>query len=213
MTTLSRLTAPAVLLAGLGAAGVAWADFPMGGGRGGVDFDAIDADADGALTRAELTARATERLAEPDANGDGALDRAELIAVMPAPRGLFVDVFAADPAEARADRMLAFMGATEAGRIEIVALAERHVNGLLARVDRDRDGAVSRDEAEAAAERRAERRHDRRERHGMMGHGMEGHGMMGRGMEGHAMMGRGMHGEGMGDMEGMEDMGDMEDMD
>jgi Ca2+-binding EF-hand superfamily protein len=177
MHTFSRLTAPAMLLAGLGAAGAAWADFPMGGGRAGIEFEAIDADTDGSLSRAELTARATERLGEPDANGDGVLDRAELVAGMPGPRGGFLEVFAVDPAEARADRLLAFMGATEAGRIEVVALAERHVNGLLARLDADRDGAVSREEAEAAAERRAERRHHRGDRHGMAGHGMEGHGM------------------------------------
>jgi hypothetical protein len=162
MTTLTRLTAPAVLIAAIAAAGAATA----GGGQRhgpGLDFGAIDTDSNAALSRTELTARATARLAEPDANGDGALDRDELIASMPSPRGGMFMVFAPDPAEARADRLLAMMGATEAGRVEIAALAERQVNGLLARLDTDRDGAVSQAEAEAKAERHRERgpRHER----------------------------------------------------
>ena len=114
------------------------------------------------LTNAELTARATARLGAWDGNGDGALDRAELIAAMPAPRDNLLMVFAPDPSEARADRLLAFMGATETGRIEIVAMSERQVNALLAWFDENRDGAISLAESEAAP------------RHGpgrMMGHG------------------------------------------
>ena len=114
-----------------------------------LDFAAIDANGDKVLSRDELLQRATARIATIDTSGDGAIDRVELIAVFPAPPDLaLMDVFGPNPAELRADRILAFMGAAESGRFEVGALAERRVNALLARLDRDRDGAIS--EAEAA---------------------------------------------------------------
>lgn len=92
-------------------------------GRGGfgpgpdrIDFPAIDANKDGRIDRAELTARATERLAVFDLNGDGQLDRAELVAILPAPQGL-QDIFAANPAERMADRILAMHGQTATGTV------------------------------------------------------------------------------------------------
>jgi Ca2+-binding EF-hand superfamily protein len=201
MTRHKRLLALATLMGGLGLGGGAFAqqaapDMPpppppgkeagrghpmeMPGGLGGprgarIDFVAIDADGDGALTRDELTARATTRLAAADANGDGALDRAELIAALPGPRNTILMVFAPDPAAERADRFLAFMGVAENGRVEIAAIAERQVNGLVARFDADRDGAISRAEA-------------RRPAKGHRSHGM-GHGAPG---------GHGAHGDGRG---------------
>jgi hypothetical protein len=159
-----RLAAAAGLL-GLAAAGPSAAQDPMGRGMDHghhheLDFVVIDADGNGTLTRAELQARAVARLARADANGDGALDRAELVAVMPAPPWAFFDTFGPDPAEAMADRTLALMGGTETGRVEIVALADRRVNALLAAVDTDRDAAVSQAEAEALRDRHGHRGRD-----------------------------------------------------
>lgn len=132
---------------------------PRGHGRGALDFAAIDADGDGVLSREELGQRASERLGAADANGDGSLDREELIAVMPGSRGgPIFDVFAPDPAAERADRLLAYMGAGDAGTIEVQAIAERQVNAALARFDRDHDGAISQDEATA---KHGKRHHDR----------------------------------------------------
>jgi hypothetical protein len=125
----------------------------LGGFRGEIDVVAIDADNDGMLTRTELQARAVERLARADANGDGGLDREEIVAIMPSPHGRFLNVFAEDPAERMADRLIALMGGTEAGRIEVTALADRRVNALLALADADRDAAISLEEAEAAGDR------------------------------------------------------------
>jgi hypothetical protein len=119
-----------------------------------IDFVAIDANGDGVLSQQELTARATARLATADKNGDGALDREELIAALPAPPQTILMVFAPNPAAEQADRMLAFMNAGESGEIEISALAARQVNGLLARVDTDRDGAISKAEADAPGPRK-----------------------------------------------------------
>lgn len=181
MKRMSQFAAAAALVGGIAAAGLAFgqdgpADGPMGGPpdgpmggpmggpmmmMGGIDFVAIDTDKNGSLSRAELMARASAQLAKADANGDGALDRAEIIAVLPGPKARLFGVFAPDPAEAFADRMLAMMGATETGRVEVAALADRRVNTLLAMADTDRDAAVSQAEADAMRQARMEGHRDR----------------------------------------------------
>lgn len=120
---------------------------PMGGGFGRLDFAAIDADGDGSLSRAELQARAVDRLAVFDLNGDGALDRAEIVAAFPQ-RGGALAIFSVDPAEEMADRILAMSGATAAGQVAVSALAEEQVNMLFVRLDRSRDDAISVEEAD-----------------------------------------------------------------
>ena len=141
------------IAAGIGAAAPALAD--RGGMRGAaLDFDAIDADGDGTITRAELEAHGTARLAEFDANGDGLLDRAELIAMMPAPGGMR-PLFLRDPAEMRVERMLEHHGAGEAGAVAIAVLLDERVAMTLRMWDGDQDGAISRAEAEARPERLA----------------------------------------------------------
>jgi len=163
MTRATLLTAATAALIGAGAALPALADRGPGD-RARLDFEAIDADGSGSLSTAELTGRATSRIAEADANGDGALDRDELVAAMPDPRPAFARPFASDRAADRADRMLAIMGATEAGRIEIDALAGRQVDRLLAVADTDRDGEISAGEAGALRDRVADRGHRRGDR-------------------------------------------------
>jgi len=125
----------------------------MGGFHGKIDVVAIDTDGNGALSRAELQARAVERLARADVNADGSLDRVEIVALMPAPPGGFLNVFAEDPAERMADRLIALMGGTETGRVEVSALAERRVNALLATGDTDRDASLSAEEVVVVSER------------------------------------------------------------
>lgn len=122
---------------------------PHHGRRGSrIDFAAIDADRDGELTREELSQRAAGRLAEADGNGDGALDRDEIIASLPGPRDQIINVFEPNPAEVRADRLIAFMGAGDSGQFQIQDFADRQVNAIVAKLDRDHDGSIS--EAEAA---------------------------------------------------------------
>lgn len=127
--------------------------FGPGAGVGprGLDIVGIDTDGNGSLSRAELVARAEARLARADANNDGALDRAELILALPHRGGALVDVFGVDPSEERADRVLAFFGATEAGRVPVSVVAERRADMLLTLLDTNRDGAISAEEAAAAA--------------------------------------------------------------
>jgi len=159
------MTALALVAALASAAGAAMAqDGPMRGRMGsmggpmgplagptagGLDFVAIDTDRNGSLSRAELQARAMARLAVIDTDHDGALDRDELVVALSDRRGRLVALFSVDPAEARADRLIARMGGTEAGRVEVAVLASDRVNRLLAFADTDRDAAISQAEADA----------------------------------------------------------------
>lgn len=150
--TFLRLAASAALVSGVGAA-VAFADpgsrgpdgFGPGFGPGRIDFEAIDANADGKLDRAELTGRAMERIAVFDVNKDGRIDRAELIAALPARDGLN-DIFAPNPAERMADRILAMHGATAEGAVPVDRMVEQRVNMVFAALDEDGDGVIVLDE-------------------------------------------------------------------
>lgn len=138
------------------------AERAMGGGLGrrGLDFAGIDADGNGSLSREELINRARSRIVGVDANGDGRLDRAELIAAMPAPGGPLVDIFAEDPAAAHADRLLAALGATEAGVVPVEVLVERRADMVLERLDLDGNGAVTSAELALVQEKRSHHRHE-----------------------------------------------------
>ncbi|MFT3972632.1 MAG: EF-hand domain-containing protein [Amaricoccus sp.] len=156
MPRISHIVAAAAFVGGLTLAGLAAAepkrdrhDGPPPPFGGAIDFKAIDTDGNGSLSRAELMARATARIATADTDGNGSLDRAELAAALPGPQDTLVAVFSASPAERLADRILAETGNTETGNVTVQALAERQVNMLLAVADTDRDAAISQDEAEA----------------------------------------------------------------
>ena len=154
MPRITHLVAAATFVGGLTIAGLAAAE-PGGGRHGGpmpfggpIDFQAIDTDGNGTLSRAELMARATARIASADGDKNGSLDRAELAAALPGPEDTIVAVFAVRPADRLADRILAETGSTEAGSVTVEVLAARQVNMLLAAVDTDRNAAISLEEAD-----------------------------------------------------------------
>ena len=89
----SKITA--LVIAGLTAttiAGVALAEGPggmgmmRGGPMAGLDFAAVDADKDGKITVAEMTAHRAARFAAADTDKDGKLSRAEFDAAKAAQR-------------------------------------------------------------------------------------------------------------------------------
>jgi len=176
------MTALALAAALASAGGAAMAQGgPMHGPRGSMggpmfgelDFVAIDTDGNGSLSRAELQARAVAKLSAADTNSDGALDRDELIAALSDRQGRLVALFTVDPAEEMADRLLALMGGTEAGRVEIAVMADGRVNRLLAFADTDHDAAISKAEADAMQAKMASWRDRHDGRHD--GRGGDGH--------------------------------------
>lgn len=155
----------AVVLAALGTA--AMADRGPGRGEGAAlliqRFDAMDADKDGKLTQAEIDAFRAARFAAADANGDGALDKDELAAL----RLQEMQARAGD----QAVKMLERMDADGDGKLSAAEMPGEGAGGrLFAQADADKDGAISKTEAEAALTRLA----DRMEKHRGKGHGGPG---------------------------------------
>jgi Ca2+-binding EF-hand superfamily protein len=174
MTGHFKTGAAIVALLSLGLAGAALADRGPRGGEGRGDmllqmFDTIDADTDGKITEAEIAAHRAAEFAAADANSDGLLSAEELaqqrIARMTAQ--------AAD----QSARMIERMDANGDGSLSAEEMDQTPRERRFARMDTDKDGAISKAEAEAAMERFAGGRKHGRGMGGGMGGGM-GQGMM-----------------------------------
>lgn len=136
-------------------------------GRGGPDFDLTDMDAngDGQITQAEVTAFHAARFAEHDANNDGEISKDEMLAAMAAR----FDGDVPERATKRMDRMFDRMDADNSGGI---SADEQNSNDRMTRMfehlDADEDGTISAEELEEAK--------DRRGKHGKGRKGGQGHG-------------------------------------
>lgn len=154
------LTLSAALL--LGGAQAALADAPRGdcaamqGARLEQMFDRLDADGDGAVTRAEVEAAPAMRFAAADANGDGKVTVDEIAAMMRA------------ATDERAAWMLGRHDADGDGALSAEEMAPRHgdrADRMFSRMDADGDGRVTRAEAQAAMQQRRGDRDGRRHDH------------------------------------------------
>lgn len=143
----------------------------MGGGPGAgpmFDFDTLDADKDGKVTRAEIAAARTARVTAADANSDGKLSVDEIAALQMA--GM------AGRANDRAARMVAEMDADGDGMLTVSELIARPVpDRMFDRLDADGDDATSQAELEAMQAQM----HDRKQGKRRHGHGGDGQGHMG----------------------------------
>lgn len=107
-------------------------------------FGEIDADGNGEITQAELTAHGEARFAKADTNGDGLLDKAEMMAAR------------AERGGERSKRMLEKYDADGSGALDADELAKaaeersgRRGNRMLKRLDANDDGKLSREEMTA----------------------------------------------------------------
>lgn len=159
-----RLKQTAALMALLGAAftgSVATAQEGPGSDRRSMlfeMFDGIDLNADGKLSQEELVSHRTAMFVAADANADGALDQKELAARQLARFS--------ERLEDRTARMIETRDDNGDGMLQPAEMEEGRIERLFARIDTDNDGAISKAEAEDAAERF---RHRRKDRGGWMG--------------------------------------------
>lgn len=149
--TISRTLALSGLILGLGlgAGTLALADSHKGmrDGRGLERmFDAMDANADGSITREELAAHRDTRFDTADADADGTVTEDELVAAM-------MKRVSSDEMRTRAARMISRMDKDEDGALSMEELAASPMDRMFDRLDKDGDGAVTRAEAEAAKKR------------------------------------------------------------
>ena len=145
---MQRLMHPMAL--GLFLAGVMAGSVPASpGDRTGhgarIDFEQIDADGDGHITRDEMQAHRTAMLAAADADGDGKLSLAEVQARV--------------GESARAERMMRRFDADGDGLLSSDELpGEARALQRFERIDADGDGVVSRAEFDAMKDRSGKRR-------------------------------------------------------
>lgn len=139
--TALTLCLSAAILAGLSTDG-----FAAGERHGGpkINFEEVDANADGLLSRAEIEAHRTARFALADTDGSGALSRAEVEARM-----------IANQNERRArflDRMFEKRDADADGELTMDEMLGERSAKMFDRADADGDGLVSKAEFDAAKE-------------------------------------------------------------
>ncbi len=148
---------------------------------GPTELGAMDADGDGAITRAEAEAFRTERFRAADTDANGRLDRAELTAGITARMEAARQARLASRAERLATRILDAEDGNGDGVIELDEAPVSTADRIFRRIDRDDDGSLSAEEQAAFRERMAERRGRAGREHGRAhgrGYGAH-HGAMG----------------------------------
>ncbi len=151
----------AVWAAGQGKGMMKGAHAPM------MQFDEIDANGDGTVTREEITAGIEARFDKADTNGDGTLTAEEMAAQMAERMQARM--------EARAQRMITVRDANGDGVLSADEMGSPTPEGrMMARFDTDGDGAISKEEFDSAPMSRGgyggKRYHHRMD--GKMGGGM-----------------------------------------
>lgn len=121
-------------------------------------FEELDANSDGKLTQAEMELHMQARFEGADANGDGLLSKDELLERLKARK--------ADRAEKYIGHMLERHDANGDGALSMDEMKSRHHGKMFARMDKDDDGAVTKEEFEAARERMKKHKHKKPETSG-----------------------------------------------
>ncbi len=111
-----------------------------------VSFDQLDADSNGEITQAEFEAFRAAKFAEADTNGDGGLSAEELSARAGDERK--------ERATKRAERMIEKLDANDDGLLQPDEMSGQRETTMMDRIDTDDNGSVSKEEFEAAQEKR-----------------------------------------------------------
>jgi len=186
------VTALIIATAGLGVAQQAMQG-DMGGGQHGpaFDFEELDADGDGRITRDEMAAQAQARFGAADADGDGKLSPQEMAERMQARM--------MERMARRVEQMIARQDSDGDGLLSMEEMQAGRMGRMFDRHDADGDGAISAEEFEDMANMRAERMSRARDGKGhgeqrhhkqgdyRHGHDKDGHDKGGHGMKGHHM--------------------------
>jgi Ca2+-binding EF-hand superfamily protein len=166
MTAPKKTVVAVLVLMGAALGSAALADRGMGGmgGMGGPggpgamlmeNFDAIDTNKDGKITQDEIAAHRAAEFAAADTNGDGQLDAEELAAQM------LKQMLARQAA-----RMIENLDDDGNGALSTAEMREGPMSRNFARIDTDNDGAISKEEAQAAFAKVGKRKDGRRQMKG-----------------------------------------------
>lgn len=151
MTKTLTLAKSLLLAAGVAVVLAPAAGFAKGEGRGHgprIDFETLDTDGNGEVTKAEMAAAADARFAESDTDGDGFLTKEE------------ISEKAGKRAEKRMNRMFEHRDADKDGKLSMAELRpdQERMDKRFSRVDADNSGGISKAEFEAAKKDRKGRR-------------------------------------------------------
>lgn len=124
-------------------------------------FEEIDANSDGKLTREEIEAHAAARFADADTDGDGQLSAAELVARM--------EKQSDERIQRRVEGMIEHRDANDDGMLSADEMGPRNKDRMFSRLDANDDGEISKAEMEQAREKMHKRFGEHRK--GERGHG------------------------------------------
>lgn len=147
------------------------ADGSLGGPMGGamLNFDQLDANKDGKLTKEELAANRTAKFTEADTDKDGKLSADEMVAMH--------EKAAAERKAERAKAMIARIDSDKDGFVSDAEMQAMPMMGkMFDRLDENADGAISTEEMAAIRVRMDERMHGKGHGVGHGGHAKHGGG-------------------------------------
>ncbi len=138
---------------------------PRGPGRADVMFEQFDLNADGQVTRDEITAAGAKRFAEADSNGDGQLSPEEITAAAEARRAEMRERRGAS----RIERMMERHDANDDGTLSLEemtkAAGEDRMERMFDHLDADEDGAITKAELDEMQGKRGSGRWFKRQGH------------------------------------------------
>lgn len=147
----------ATLVALLGTVSVAYAKKHEGKGQR-MNFEQLDANADGFITMDEMQAAHTTRFAENDVDGDGFLSAEELAASHPKMGMRHKD--GEEPSARKKSRMMRYMDENGDGKVALSEMPTDRLERMFSKLDTDGDSKISKEEMDA---RKSMKRHKNKE--------------------------------------------------